>query len=307
MMKKLIVKHFSLVVAFIVIAALQADSQIPDFSKVPNVHENDSASVTDLVHHGIKITRQKVICWFPADSFPRKRMNEIADTINMGVAAAEKFLNAPLPWQVHPFNEPYVFYFRTDSFVSHASGAGFVSVPSWRIKKGKAPWLHEALHEMLNTKSGSWQDTIKVSEEEWKTKMPLWLFEGLPDYISIEVSRNNNLNWFDVFSNSSQMNIDSVFREDMNERNEHASYILSHIGEKGVIPELSSKDRKKYAPAFYHGSCSFVAYIVRMYGIDPLLAAVSSFQKEQETLEAMTGKPLAVLKKEWLDKLKIVR
>jgi hypothetical protein len=301
------VKHFSLVIVLIATAALQACSQIPDFSKVPNVQKNDSAAITDLVHHGIQITKPKVVCWFPSDSFPRKRMNEIADTINMGVAAAEKFLNAPLPWQVHPFNEPYIFYFRADSFVSHASLAGFVSVPSWRIKNGKAPWLHEALHEMLNTKSGSWEDTVKVSEEDWKTKMPLWLFEGLPDYIALEVSRTNNLSWFDVFSKSSQMNTDSIFKEDMNEKNEHASYILSHIGENGVIPELFSKDRIKYAPAFYHGSCSFVAYIARMYGIEPLLSAVSSFQKEQETLETMTGKPLDVLKKEWLEKLKIVR
>ena len=303
-MKNFSVKHFHLIIAFVITVTLQASSQIPDFSKVPNVHENDSVAITDLVHHGIQITRQKVICWFPADSFPRKRMNEIADTINIGIAAAEKFLNAPLPWQVHPFNEPYIFYFRTDTFISHASLAGFVSVPSWRIKIGKAPWLHEALHEMLNTNSGSWEDTIKVSEEDWKTKMPLWLFEGLPDYISLEVSRTNNLKWFDVFSNSSQMNIDSLFRSDMNEKNEHASYILSHIGENGVMPELSSKDRKKYAPAFYHGSCSFVTYIARTYGFRLLLSAVSSFQKEQETLEKLSGKPLAVLKKEWLDKLK---
>jgi|GEM_PF-1665971 len=306
-MKKPSVTYFRLIVLFVITATLKAGSQVPDFSKVPNVHENDSAAITDIVHHGIKITRNKTVCWFPADSFPQKRMNEISDTINKGIAAAEKFLNAPLPWQVHAFNEPYTFYFRTDSFVSHASGAGFVSVPAWRIKNGKAPWLHEALHEMLNTKSGTWEDTIKVSEEDWKTKMPLWLFEGLPDYISVEVSRANNLKWFDVFSNSSQMNIDSVFREDMSEKNEYASYILSHIGENGVMPELSSKERKKYAPTFYHGSGSLVAYIARTYGLQPLLAAISSFQKEQEILEVMTGKPLVVLKKEWLEKLKIAR
>ena len=26
----------------------------------------------------------------------------------------------------------------------------------WRIKNGKAPWLHEAMHEMLDTKTGNW-------------------------------------------------------------------------------------------------------------------------------------------------------
>ena len=224
--------------------------------------------------------------------------------INTGINKAEKFIGTPLPWQLHPPNKPYTFYFRLDRFVSHASQAGFVSVPLWRIKDGKAPWLHEVIHEMLYTKTGSWYSPA-VSEKEWYKNMPLWLFEGLPDYISLKISLLENLPWFDVFSNSYQTNIDSLFIKEIG--SDKGSYILSFIGNKGVMPELFSNDRIKYAPAFYHGSCSFVYYLAGNYGIKILLTGISLFGQEQETIEKLTGKPIEILKKEWLDKLKIVK
>ena len=86
----------------------------------------------------------------------------------------------------------------------------------------------------------------------------------------------------------------------------NASYIISHIGAKGVMPELSSKNRIDYAPGFYHGSCSFVQFIADNYGLDVLLTAISSSGRENESIEATpTGKPITILKKEWLEKLKI--
>ena len=279
-------------------------SQIPDFSKVPALHEGDSLNITYLINNGVRISNGKVIAWFPKDSLSEKRMNEITDMLNAGIREAEKFINAPLPWQVHKPTDPYTFYFRFDRFISHASGAGFISIPFWRIKEGKSPWLHEIMHEMLDTKTGSWQSP-EIPEKEWTEKMPLWLFEGLPDYISQKVSFTKNLPWFDVFSNSRQTNIDSLFVEDI--KSEKGKYILSFIGAKGVIPELSSKDRILYAPAFYHGSSSFVKYLADNYGMNILLTSISSFRQEHETIEKLTGKSLNILKNEWLDKMKIVK
>jgi hypothetical protein len=111
---------------------------------------------------------------------------------------------------VHQRGEPYTFYFRFDRFVSHASSAGFVSIPFWRIKEGKAPWLHEALHEMLYSKSESLLGK-NLSEKEANEKLPLWLYEGLPDYISLKVSLAEHMQWFDAFSNSYQADVDSLF------------------------------------------------------------------------------------------------
>jgi hypothetical protein len=293
---------FRLTLGLVIILTRSSIGQVPDFSKVPNKWEGDSANITNLINNGIKITSGKVICWFPKDSLSEKRMEQIADTVNVGIAAAERFINAPLSWQAHPINEPYVFYFRIDSFISHASLYGFVSIPFWRIKKGKAPWLHEALHEMLYSKTDKWFTPV-MTEQFANENMPLWLYEGLPDYIATEVSRQNHLTNFDVFSNSNNTNADSLLLENLKSAN--ASHIISYIGAKGVMQELFSKNRMDYAPGFYHGSCSFVHFIADNYGLPVLLTALSSFEKEQQSIETVTGKPLTILKKEWLEKLKM--
>ena len=277
-------------------------SQVPDFAKVPNLYEGDTSNITYLISHGVKVSKGKVIAWFPEDSLSEKRMNEIIDTLNAGIGAAEEFIGAPLPWQVHQPGEPYTFYFRYDRFISHASGAGFVSIPFWRIKSSKAPWLHEAVHEMLNTNTGSWQSPL-ITDEEWQKNMPLWLYEGLADCISLSVCRSKKLVWFDVFSGKPQTNEDSLFIEEL--KSDKASYILSFIGANGVMPELFSDDRKLYAPAFYHGSASFVSYIANSYNKEVLLTAISSFGNEQQTIEKLTARSTGSLKNEWLEKLGI--
>ncbi len=122
-----------------------------------------------------------------------------------------------------------------------------------------------------------------MTEKFANENMPLWLHEGLPDYIAMQVSRQNHLALFDVFSNSNSTNADSLCLENMKSGN--ASYIISRIGAKGVMPELSSKNRIDYAPGFYHGSCSFVQFIADNYGLNVLLTAISSSEKEQESIE----------------------
>jgi hypothetical protein len=301
-MKNFNLKYFYVTIALLLAILKPLLSQIPDFSKVPLLHDGDSLNIIYLINNGVKISEDKVICWFPKDSLSAKQMNEITNRINTGIREAGKFIHAPFAWQLHQPAEPYTFYFRFDRFVSHASQSGFVSIPFWRIKEGKSPWLHEVIHEMLYTKTGSWYANT-ITDKEHDEKMPLWLFEGLPDYISLKVSLIKNLPWFDIFSNSKQTNIDSLFVKEI--ESDNGSYILSFIGAKGVMPELFSDNRFLYAPAFYHGSSSFVQYVADNYNIKILLTAISLFGQEQETIERLTGKSLKTLKNEWLDKLKI--
>lgn len=301
-MKKVNINYFFFLVILFIISVKPLFGQLPEFSKVPNLHKGDSLNISYLIANGVKISSGKVTAWFPKDSLPEKKMNEIVIMLNAGINGAVKFINTPLPWQVHNQNEPYIFYFRFDRFVSHASKAGFVSIPFWRIKEGNAPWLHEVLHEMLYSKSEQ-LNSGRMTEKEWDEKFPLWLYEGLPDYISLKVSIKEKLPYFDVFSNSNQNNFDSLFINDINTPKAH--YILSFIGSKGVMPELFSNDRFQYAPAFYHGSSSFVKYIAEKYDLNILLSGISTFAQEQETIEKLVGKPIEIIKKEWCNKLNI--
>lgn len=275
-------------------------SQIPHFSTVPNLHSGDSIGITHLIKNGTKLGKGRVIAWFPKDSLSAKRMHQILDTLNSGVAAAEKFINAPHAWQVHQKGTPYTFYFRPDNFISHASGADFVSIPFWRIKQGKAPWLHEAIHEMLNTNAGNWSSE-SIPEEVWANNMPLWLSEGLPEYISMHVSQKLNLPQFDVFTNSLLTNIDSICREDL--KGSKADSILSYIGKRGAMAALFGKERRFYAPTFYHCSCSFVKYLAAQIGIDPLVSSLAAYPREMEELEKRVSPSLEELKKLWLIQL----
>ncbi len=114
-------------------------SQIPHFSTVPNLHPGDSTGITHLIKNGTKLSKGHVIAWFPKDSLSTKRMHEILDTVNSGIAVAERFINAPHAWQVHQKGTAYTFYFRPDSFISHASGADFVSIPFGASSRVKRP------------------------------------------------------------------------------------------------------------------------------------------------------------------------
>lgn len=275
-------------------------AQIPDFSKVPLLKEGDSANIIYLINNGTKITHGKAIAWYPKDSLPLSKMEELTIMLSNGIDRAEKYIHAPLSWQLHTAGEPYTFYFRYDQFISHASRAGFVSIPFGRIKNNKAPWLHEVIHEILYSRSGSWY-SLDISDNEFKSSMPLWLFEGLPDYIAIDISSKENWPFFDVFSNSFITDVDSLFVKEI--KSEKGTYILSFIGSKGVMPELFSADRALYAPAFYHGSTSFVKSLINTYGIKFLLNSISSFKKELDIIKRATNKSLEILKQEWLHTL----
>lgn len=296
-------RHFlSLIATTFVLTAfvyVRAQSQTPKFYTAPFIQAGDSTNIMKLIKNGSQRSKKNVVAWFPKDSLSAKRMDEILDTLVIGITAAERLIKTPQKWQVHQKGTPYTFYFRLDSLVSRSSGAGFVSIPFWRIKQGKAPWLHEAVHEMLNTKNGNWSND-SITLDVVAKNSPLWLSEGLPEYISQTVSQKNKLPFFDVQSKSFLTNVDSVCREDL--KGKLADSVLSYIGKKGVLLALFGKERRLYAPAFYHCSCSFVKYLTEQYGIDPLVASLAAYPREMEELEKRIHSSLDDLKKAWLIK-----
>ncbi len=295
----------SLITAIFILTSLvciKAQGQIPQFYRAPFIQPGDSTNIIQLIKNGVQRNKKNVIAWFPKDSLSDSRMDEILDTLSIGVIAAERIIKVPQKWQVHQKGMPYTFYFRLDSLVSRSSGAGFVSIPFWRIKQGKAPWLHEVIHEMLNTKNGNWtNDTI--TQEIAVTNIPLWLSEGVPEYISLTVSQKYKLPLFDVQTKSFLTNKDSVCKEDL--KGKLADSILSYIGKKGVLIPLFGKERKLYAPTFYHCSCSFVKYLAQQYGIDPLVVSLAAYPREIEELGKRIQSSLDDLKKAWLTKINL--
>lgn len=255
----------------------------------------DSARISYLVENGIQIKKGKVLAWFPKDSLSAKQMNGLLDTINMGIDAAEKFIEAPLAWQWRQTKEPYTIYFSIDTFISHAAG-GYVAISFWRTKQGKAPWLHEVIHEMLNAKA---DDSIPI--KEWKENMPQWLVEGLPEYVAREIYKQRSWSYYDIHRNKTHNNADSACKADL--RNENGKSALTYIAKRGGMAELQGKDRRLYAPAFYHCSCSFVKYLSENKGIVPIINSFSASPYVQQELERSINSSLNIMKSAWLEKL----
>lgn len=259
--------------------------------------DNDSLRTIELHSRGVKIEKGRVVAWFPKDSLSSQRMQGIVDTLNLGIMKVEALMGAPFSWQVFA-NKPVVYYFSPEKFVSHASWDGFVYIPFWRIKENKAPWLHEALHLLLRTNTGSWSD---VAVDERRALMPLWLTEGLPDYLSAKVAYANNFPRFDLWNDGGLLMADASCVSKL--EGEKGDYIIDFVGKAGLLPELFGEDRGKYAPTFYNCSFSFSKYIGEQYGDKILIEAMSDFKNEQTSIEKATGKNLADLKKEWLVKI----
>lgn len=298
MIKQLV--HFFLLVISLAECSNTAQGQSPALSNRIVFSEADSLNL-NLRRTGTRVTSKNVVAFFPNDSLSLEWMQKIADTIAYGVDAVAHLVNAPLPWMVHEASTTYTFYFRPGKFIAHASMEGYVAIPFWRIKNGTAPWLHELVHEMLKSKSGDWVHS-GMSREESGKKIALWLIEGLAEYIALAVSLERRWPKYDPHSSSFATNVDSLFLADL--KGEKGPYVVSYIGRDGVVRELFSADRRLYAPAFYHGSTSFVKYIARTYGLTTLLTGIGAFAKEQQTLEQLTGKPLHIVKNEWLAQLR---
>lgn len=259
--------------------------------------DNDSLRVIQLHQRGVQVERDRIVAWFPTDSLSRQRMEGIADTLNRGVLQAEQLIGAPFHWQEFS-GKPITFYFSPEKFISHASWDGLVFIPFWRIKAGQSPWLHEALHIIFRSNKGSWGN---VSREERAAMMPLWLTEGLPDYVDMKIAYERKFHRFDLWKDGGLLKTDSSCRSKLS--GAQGAYILKFVGSPGTPPELFGEHRSQYAPTFYNCSSSFVKFIADQYGLEVLVEGIADFQKEHQVIEKLTGKTMGQIKQAWSDKV----
>jgi hypothetical protein len=251
----------------------------------------------DLKTNGIKFESGRAIAWFPKDSLPESRMKEIVDSLNFGIVTAQKFLQGPLEWQ-YLGNKSINYYFLPGNFVSNFDGESDVSIPLFRIRDFKAPWLHETMHALLRSKKGNWNESSDLTNY---FSMPSWFIEGMAEFIATKIAQTDSIKKFDLMHTGGYLKVDSVCSTIIH--GEFGSFIQSSVGESGVPTKLIT-DRRSYARPFYTCSCSFTKYLAEKYGLDKMLVAISSFEEEQSTIEKLTGKKLEDLKSEWLNSLK---
>ncbi len=169
----------------IAVHVIQAQSTVP---------ANNDERLADLRAHGVKLERPAIIAWFPIDSVSNERMNGVADSLNQQITIARAFMGAPRAWQVFG-TLPVTIYFSRGNFVANTAADGSVFIPLWRMRKNKAPYLHEIMHVLLRSASGNWNN---ASRDVAAAKMPIWFTEGLPEYMALKIATVNRLPKFDL-------------------------------------------------------------------------------------------------------------
>jgi hypothetical protein len=259
---------------------------------------SNDETINTLRTQGVFINRERVIAYFPKNSIPENRMNEIVDTINLGITLADKYIGGPYDWQVFK-NKQLTYYFCEGNFMSTTSKEGDIFIPVWRAQSNQSPWLHETMHLLLRSVNGNWNPKSNPMN---LFKMPMWLTEGMAEFLAMKISYDNQIPKFDLFESGGYSKVDSICN--ISVRQENGPHILKYIGEPGIMKKLFTKKRRFYAPTFYNCSCSFTKYLVETYGLDKVLNAYTNYKKEIETIENFTGKTMNELREDWLAKIK---
>jgi len=267
----------------------------------------DSSRVAWLTTHGRTVRGRYAIVVAPADSLTDAAQRALTDSIDRGVTALRRLMGAPYSW-MRIADRPITFYVSPERFVSHASGRGETFLSLWRVRGGQAPILHEASHELLAPPApfdpDEYADTLAGNRlsERW----PLWLTEGLPDYLAQTVAAEEHLHEGDVFTIGGLAAVDSVCAARASAHPRHAEW-LATIGATGEPRTLFTSERATLAPAFYACSQSMTKFLVDRIGVTRTVAlfpALKAGTWEQDIARA-AGMPLAELRRRWLQQLRL--
>lgn len=261
-----------------------------------------------LEQHGRTVSRRQAVVVAPADSFPEGWQQALADSLDRGVAALRRLIGAPYRWQ-RIAERPVKFYLSPGSFVSHGTGRDIVFISLPRVRDGKAPYLHEASHELLRPRArfpGSRRADTPAAADSARddARMPLWLFEGFPDYLALTVAAAEGLHEGDVFDIGGLAAVDSVCAARANASASRAE-LLRVVGASGRLEALFTTERRRVAPAFYACAQSMSKYLVARIGVRRVVALFPAITTGSwaRDIERAAGMSLAELRRRWLEQL----
>lgn len=265
----------------------------------------DSARVATLRVSGLHYETAHVIVWAPRDSIDSVWLLAFVDSLSAGVHTLGRVMGGPFPWQ-RIGQRPVTFYLSPGRFVSHASGDGSVFISLAVLRRGMAPFLHEAAHELLAPTGKFFPDEYgdSASVARVEAGFPFWLNEGLPDYLAQATARETGFREGDVFAIGGLVTVDSVCAARL-DTSSYRDEILERIGSGGRLAALATTDRPVVAPGYYACSQSFTKFLVDRVGVRAVVAlfpriGTGTWQRE---LEAAARAPLESLRHEWLARL----
>jgi hypothetical protein len=255
-----------------------------------NWSNDDGHRVATLKKNGFRLEGEHVILWCPK-SLVRSDAEALVRRLDPGVAGLWRNVGTHA-WQAVPKGK-ITYYLSDDTFVAHASGRGAVFVPMARVRDGRAPFLHEATHELLASTR-----TDRSSGGPPSTR-PLWLTEGLADYFARLVAGEIGIIETGPFDTPTIAGADAICAE--RARTEDGAAMIPYIGRDERPEVLFTTDRRRFAPTFYACSLSFVSYLGDHVGLNNLVDLFAVGPAEMNIrLDGLKGKRLAEWRAEWL-------
>lgn len=296
--------RFALCALALAIASASARAQSTAAQPI-NPWAEDSSRVQWLRANGRSLSGRHVVVWAPNDSVSDSELRARVDSLDIGVGALRTLMKAPLPWQ-RIQNRPVVFYLPPGRFISHGSGAGAVFISMAVVRAGRAPFLHEALHELLVPAAPFWADEYANALEgaAAERRMPLWLLEGLPDVLAQTVAAEHGLHEGDVFSIGGLTRVDSTCAARIQDSPRGAE-VLAAVGRAAPLAALMTTDRPQVAPIFYACSQSLTKYLVEQMGVATVVALFPALKEGtwERRVAELAGRPVETLRSEWIRRL----
>jgi hypothetical protein len=256
-------------VIVLVAAVSRADAQPAPQPAVPiDWSADDATRVVDLTATGERREGAHVILFTPRGALEDAQEAELLERLDKGVKALRDVVG-PHDWQVVK-DQKISYYICPDRFVSHASGRAAVFIPIVRVQDGRAPFLHEAGHELLATFSRPAGATDPAQRERILSSRPLWLGEGLADYVGQTAASRAGVTEGDVFDIGGLAGADAACRERL--KGPRGAEVLPFIGALGAPAALFTSDRQQVAPIFYACGTSFTKHLVDRIGLAETIA-----------------------------------
>lgn len=263
-----------------------------------NWSADDGKRVESLVKGGSRIEGTHVILYFPL-SLPRVDAEVLVKRLDPAVEGLWRQVGVH-DWQAVPKGR-ITYYLHDDAFVAHASGRSAVFVPMARVKDGRAPFLHEATHELLASKRSRMSEAFGSATP---VRYPLWLTEGLADYVARVVTNQLGIIEEGPFGPRTLSEADALCAE--RARTLDGASMLPFIGANAVPDALFTTDRARFAPTFYSCSLSFTKYLAKQIGLDELINLFALTPTDLVTrLDGVAGHPLSVIVTEWRTRLEL--
>lgn len=265
---------------------------------------DDPSRVEWLRLNGRSLSGRHVVVWAPNDSLSDSELRGLVDSLDIGVAALRVLMKAPLPWQ-RIQNRAVVYYLAANRFIAHASGTGAVFISMYHVRAGQAPYLHEAVHELLVPPPPFWAEEYADSLEgaNAERQMPIWLVEGLADVLALKVARQRGLHEGDVLNIGGLERADSTCAARIRSSPRGAE-VLAAVGRTGDLTAPPT-DRPQIVPAFYTCSQSLTKYIVEQIGVANSIALFPAIKSDtwRRSVARFARRPMETLRFEWLKRL----